>query len=43
MNPLVTTLDTNILRPLFDALGVEIGGTDAFGQRSFFGEPSLVG
>ena len=43
MNPLVTALDTNLLRPLLDALGVELGGTDVFGQRPFCSEPSLVG
>lgn len=42
-DPLLTTVDDNLLRPLLDLLGVEIGGADVFGQRPYCSNPVLVG
>ncbi len=43
LNPLVTSLNTHLLQPLFDLLGLSIGGSDVFGQRPYCSNPQLVG
>ncbi|KAA1418488.1 hypothetical protein F0U44_08215 [Nocardioides humilatus] len=43
LNPLVTALNNNVLKPLFNLLGISIGGADVFGQKPYCSNPSLVG
>lgn len=43
LNPLLTAVNSNLLLPLMDVLGLSIGGADVFGLPPFCSEPSLVG
>jgi uncharacterized membrane protein len=43
VNPLVTALNTNVLSPLWDVLGVSVGGADVYGERPSCSDPSLAG
>lgn len=43
LNPLTTALNNNVLKPLFNLLGLSVGGADVFGQKPYCSNPSLVG
>lgn len=43
LNPLVTSINSNLLHPLYDVLGLSVGGADVFGQPPYCSNPSLVG
>jgi len=43
LNPLLTSVNTSLLTPLYDLLGISVGGADVFGQRPYCSNPSLVG
>jgi len=43
LNPVVTSVNDTLLSPLFDLLGVSIGGADVWGQRPYCSNPALVG
>lgn len=43
VDPLLTAVNDSLLRPLFDLLGLNVGGADVFGQRPYCSHPSLVG
>jgi len=43
LNPLLTSVNNSLLSPLFDLLGLNVGGADVFGQRPYCSNPALVG
>ncbi|RHW27832.1 hypothetical protein D0Z08_05910 [Nocardioides immobilis] len=43
LNPVVTSVNDTLLSPLFDLLGVSVGGADVWGQRPYCSNPVLVG
>lgn len=42
LDPVVTSLNSTVLSPLFHMLGLEIGGADVFGQRPSCNRPALI-
>ncbi|WP_183093470.1 hypothetical protein [Nocardioides stalactiti] len=43
LQPVLTAVNDSILSPLFDLLGLNVGGADVYGQRPYCSNPLLVG
>jgi uncharacterized membrane protein len=43
VGPLLTAVNTNLLEPLTNLLGIKLGGADVFGEKPVCGNPRLVG
>lgn len=43
LNPLVGAVNDRLLHPLYDILGLTVGGADVFGQKPYCSNPELVG